>query len=796
MVVDILYPYFQMFLNFFVLMPPLIGMAKGLGYTYKETLVWNMLTRSSPMACFNGEGPATAGPLWIKCIIMIALSTVLLMINAQPAYSQEDIGKAYFLVIDKLSIYDIDPDATPELHKLTSEGGVGLASSRTLRGRNTLDTSLTIGAGNIGRVYGKGILAFNQDEYLDDRGQTAGHLYQNLTGINPGQASCLLVNLPEISNRIAEESVTTLPGAMGEVLRQNGFTVCLLGNGDTGTGKNRAAAVIAMDAKGQIPLGDIGSETVLSTIDSFLSRETNYYYLFEQVKRFESAADLLVVDLADLSRLETADTAFPDIALQEKQRRLKMIDVFVGQIAKRLDPSRDLLMVVSPSPASEQTRNKNNFTPVIAWGKGFTTGSLTSAATQRELVVANTDIAPTILQFFGLGDDTGTMIGRPIQVIPNDQGVLAEAQQLSTQTSTVNRLRVPLIKGYVLFQIIVILAAMAALFWMADLASLVKPAMVALVMVPLVYLPLNMIPLSTDWMYIALAIVLTLLITILVMKLTGSNAYKAFALTAALTVIALTADQITGSHLIQNSVLGYDPMAGARYYGIGNEYMGILLGSSIALAGSFYQKYSQRGWLPVIALFFIFQSIIIGSPQLGANSDGMITAPAAFLVTLLLLGNLRIRPRTILLVLAGVAVVAAGFTVYDMTRPVELQTHIGRAANQILMGGWGEAWTIITRKLAMNIKLIGSTIWSWVFMVMLLALALLVYRPVGAMKQLRQDKPYIVKSLGGIITAALVGLAINDSGIVAASTTSIYLVVPLLLLMLHYEAQRPANTEQ
>ena len=179
-----------------------------------------------------------------------------------------------------------------------------------------------------------------------------------------------------------------------------------------------------------------------------------------------------------------------------------------------------------------------------------------------------------------------------------------------------------------------------------------------------------------------------LLVTILVMISTRFNTYKAFALIVALTVVALTADQITGSHLIQNSVLGYDPMAGARYYGIGNEYMGILLGSSIVLAGAFYQKYPHGGWLPVIALFFVFQSVIIGSPQLGANSDGMITAPAAFLVTLLMLKNLRISPQTVLLVLAGVIAVTVGFTVYDMTRPVELQTHIGRAANQILLGGW------------------------------------------------------------------------------------------------------------
>ena len=736
------------------------------------------------------EMPIPGCSQWFNYLLIVVVGLAVMMLNPQPACATEDTGKAYLLVVDKLTIYDIDSSITPQLHKLINEGGVGLASSRTLRGKNVLDTSLTIGAGNIGRVYGNGILAFNQNEYLEDRGKTAGHLYQNLTGIDPGQTSCLLVNLPEISTSMAQEKVTTLPGALGEVLKSNGYTVCLLGNGDTGTSPLRSAAVIAMDAQGQIPYGDIGPNTVLNPADSFLSCETNYQYLLEQVKYYEPTTDLLVVDLADLGRLETADIAFEEIALQEKERRLRNIDVFASQIAERMDPARDLLMVVSPSPNREQIQNKNYFTPIIAWGKGFTTGGMTSAATQRDLVVANTDIAPTILEFFGLTDDTKTMIGRPIQVDPSLPGALIEAQQLTTQASTVNRLRVPLIKGYVVFHIIIILLAVVTLFWMAKMASLIKPAIVALAIVPLVYLFSNMLPLSADWMYILLAIMLTLLVTLVLMKLTHNNAYQAFVIILVLTVIALNVDLMTGSHLIQNSVLGYDPMAGARYYGIGNEYLGILLGSSIALAGSFYQTYPKRGWLLVIALFFIFQSIIMASPQLGAQSDGMITAPAAFLITLLMLGEIRIRPQTILWILVGVIVVAGGFTLYDMTRPLELQSHIGRAANQILLGGWSEAGTIITRKAAMNIKLIGSTIWSWVFMVTLLVLALLVFRPVGALQQLGQDKPYMVKACGGIITGALVALVINDSGIVAASTTSIYLVVPLLILMLHHETQR------
>lgn len=747
----------------------------GNGELYQEMTDKMMHTARVPMG-------------WRRAVLLVGMLVLLTATAASsPAEAAQDKGKVYLLVVDKLSIYDLDPAATPWMNQLVSHGGVGLASTRTLRGKNALDASLTIGAGNIGRVYGNGILAYNRDEFLNDRGQTASHLYHNLTGISPGNASCLLVNLPEISTGIAVESVTTLPGAMGEVLRKNGRTACVLGNGDTGKDRNRSATVIAMDAQGQVPLGDIGPQTIMSSTESFLSRETNYEYLFKQVGLNKAQTDLFVIELADLARLEQADTAFPHIAQAEKQKRLRLIDRFVGQIAEQADPARDLIMVVSPSPAREQIKIKNNFIPLIMWGKGVPAGGLTSAATKRHLVVANTDIAPTVLAFFDLSDETGSMIGRPITIRPVPGGSLADAQQLSTKTSTVNRLRVPLVKGYVILQIIIILLALVAIFWLVELAALLEPFIVALVAVPLVYLFLGLATLPVDWMYMGAAVVLTAAVTAVVMGATRRNGFQAFSLLIVLTVLALNVDLLTGSHLIQSSVLGYDPMAGARYYGIGNEFMGILLGSSIALAGVAYQRYTQRWLLPVIGLFLAFQAFIMASPQLGANSDGMLTAPAAFLVTLILLGNLSIRPRTVFLVLGAVALAALAFTFYDMGRAPEVQTHIGRAAHQIAVGGWNEGLTIITRKLGMNIKLIRYTIWSWVFIIMLLVLSLLVYRPVGAMKQLRQDKPYVVKGFGGIITGALIGLVVNDSGIVAASTTSIYLVVPLLLLMLYQQ---------
>ena len=225
---------------------------------------------------------------------------------------------AYIVVADKLAVYDIGPATTPHLYELIQKGDIGLASNRALRGRSTEDTSITIGAGNLGRAYQNGIMAFNREEMVPNRNQTAEQLYRNLTGIDPEGCSALVVNLPEIIAGMEKEKVNTIPGALGEVLRLNGKKVCVLGNSDTGLGTLRAAAVIGMDARGQIPLGDIGHRTYQKLPDSFLGYETNYEYLWQEVERYDHRADVVIIELSDLGRLDTVDTPLAQVGEAKK----------------------------------------------------------------------------------------------------------------------------------------------------------------------------------------------------------------------------------------------------------------------------------------------------------------------------------------------------------------------------------------------------------------------------------------------------------------------------------------------
>ncbi len=112
-----------------------------------------------------------------------------------------------------------------------------------------------------------------------------------------------------------------------------------------------------------------------------------------------------------------------------------------------------------------------------------------------------------------------------------------------------------------------------------------------------------------------------------------------------------------------------------------------------------------------------------------------------------------------------------------------MQSHIGRTASLILSGGVSEIINIISRKLAMNIKLIRYTIWSRIFLASLGCLALLFYRPSGVMELIRQKHPLLYKGLTGVLVGSILAFIFNDSGVVAAATAMIFAVYPMVYLI-------------
>ena len=104
--------------------------------------------------------------------------------------------------------------------------------------------------------------------------------------------------------------------------------------------------------------------------------------------------------------------------------------------------------------------------------------------------------------------------------------------------------------------------------------------------------------------------------------------------------LLLTMDIISGAGLIKMSFLGYDPIIGARYYGVGNEFMGILIGASMVFATAILDRYKVNKGLSISV--FMIVTIAIGFPKFGANVGGTIAATFAFMFVTLKIFNSRL----------------------------------------------------------------------------------------------------------------------------------------------------------
>ncbi len=182
------------------------------------------------------------------------------------------------------------------------------------------------------------------------------------------------------------------------------------------------------------------------------------------------------------------------------------------------------------------------------------------------------------------------------------------------------------------------------------------------------------------------------------------------------------ADVALGAPLMQQSLLGYDPVAGSRYYGIGNEYMGVLIGAALMGSGWLIDRLSARSsagrifsW--AFAGLFAGLTLLMIHPRFGINVGGAITAAGTAMAGLLFLAQ---RPLTLWTAVVGGAVVvllvasAAWLDAYFMG---DEASHLGQVVQTVNESGTDPLWALFGRKAAINLRLIRLTVWSRVVFV-------------------------------------------------------------------------------
>jgi drug/metabolite transporter (DMT)-like permease len=102
---------------------------------------------------------------------------------------------------------------------------------------------------------------------------------------------------------------------------------------------------------------------------------------------------------------------------------------------------------------------------------------------------------------------------------------------------------------------------------------------------------------------------------------------------------------------------------------------------------------------------------------------------------------------------------------------------------------------IIVRKLQMNLNLIRVSAWGKVLLTGIFVLSVLLFKPKGVFSAWQETRPVWMGGFTAIIIGAIVALALNDSGIVAAGTMIVYAAAPILLLVSEEEQAHLSRRE-
>lgn len=744
--------------------------------------------------------------------------------------------KVIMLVVDGLSVDEFTAPSWTHLRAVASHGAIGLMSTRAAGPHTSPAAHVTIGAGVRSRSGSLTGLTLGRDEVY--AGAAGASLYETLTGRPAEEAAALFVGAAQLFAlagvhppstgtdvpALGASPRTPMPGALGQALSAAGRNTAVIGNSDTfaaaadgalSWSPRRHGALLAMDVHGRIPAGDV-SRALLSEDPNWpFGARTDYEATWQAFVSAYDEADLIVVELGDLARLDAyADWLPENVVRTLRQQTMRRIDEFVGRLLQWSPASGQLLLLVTPSPPAAALRSGFLLAPIMIATIGGEPESaspklLSSNTTRRAGIVTNTDVTPTVLLALGVDASlfSGTRIaGVPAAAAAGDapygvqagDDAWAAVRNMYERTILTNSLRGPVVRSFIGFSIAVFVGWIAWITY-ASMASVRGPEiwlpvwrwlLLLLMSAPLAII---LLPLARPQDHVSAMVVLVVMagvITTAAYALLRRRGTDAFVVLALVTAAVLLTDVALGSRLIKNSILGYDPIVAARFYGIGNEYMGVLIGTTLIGTTGLLDRWARRNdvrrlrWKVLAAALYAAVVAVLAAPSLGANVGGTIAAVVGLGTTLLLLADKQLSWKTLLTLFVGVALVVAVAALADVTLHREQPSHLGRALLAFADQGWSALAAIAARKLTMNLTLLRWTIWAQVFVVSLAISTVALYRPGPAVRQADRQHPFLLKGIRGAVVGALAALVANDSGVVAAATLMIPVTATLMYLML------------
>lgn len=703
----------------------------------------------------------------LAILLTLYVNPPLLANSAVMAEKNED-AKVVIYMIDNLSLYDINPQNTPYLWDLHNKGSIGLLNTITGGERTIKNATTTISAGRLAVGSSMANLNFNANSIYN--GEIVADVFHRTTGQQPQTENIVVTNI-EVIKKNNEQRRLGKPGQLGEALHRLGLTTAVIGNSDRFDIIDRPGALILMDEKGIIDTGQI--ENISKPHCSLDDYWTDYELLYRQFNEF-AKADAILVEYGDLTRLEAMHTSLVSPLYKNERRKiLAKIDTSIADIENSLNKNKTSRYVISPSPSRNSYIPNALLTPLIIIKPDGKEGELlTSYSTRRDGIILLTNLKNTILHDFSPATKS------PIYSVsnPNAYKYLIELNQRAVFTYTSQ----PLVLFILIACLVILFLLNTYLLYKQKYYSLREKILCFIISLPIALLIIPLFSIYDKYLFIIVALALCLSLSGLAIILNKISKINSLSFLFFITILLIFLDLLLGLDLIAKSIMSYQIISGARYYGIGNEYMGVLIGATISWAALYLTNSSKPYRYTVTAILFALVVFLIAYPLFGINLGGTITASIALGYTLLSFYKPKVAAKEIFSIMVGTGLVLLTIVIIDISQPAQLQSHLGKNISLITNQGWAELSSLIIRKLEMHINIINYKYLGWIFLVLLISITTFFYLPSQNINKIKSSANHIYIGLKGIIIAAIIAFIFNDSGVTAAATLSLYLLSLLI----------------
>lgn len=712
----------------------------------------------------------------IKRITSMFIAMIILVCSMCNNSFASENKKTIFINMNRTNL-DYMTEIPVLKNELNNRGYIGLMNIRGDKGTDDERSYATIGAGRRANVASKENINF--EEYTEKNSK----VYEAAVGKSAQAINDLSINMSLSASALGEYEATL--GSLGQTLSDNNIKRAVLGNADIVSNnsliKNRNICLIAMDNSGRVPAGNINDINIEDSSMPYGIR-TDYDKLLSETKKYYNENDILFVELGDTYRLDMYKQNLNDDTYEKMKSAINdNINTYLSEVLKVVGEN-DIVYITSAFPSQLDYQNKKRLSPVIKF-KGEGKGILLSATTRRDGIIANLDLGVDILNEYGLSNDH--MVGRILKSEDKDDNIQYLSHELEKITA-ISEARSNIINTFVTIIAASWVIGMIAVFarnkipYKETVFKVLKELIKLGIIMPLAFLLSPIINYRTEF-GVGTTIIITTLILYILGRVLFKDDIKNMGFFALITILLIAVDSVFGTYLMQNNIMSYDAMIGARYYGIGNEYEGVTIASAIFAFAVLLEYKKIPKWLTVVALVLIL--ITSAYPSMGANVGGAISECIAYLLFLMLIFDVKLDFKKILILGFSAVAIVAVFALLDLV--TGSQSHLGAFVNQIIVEGPSAIFNTFGRKIAMNVKLAQTSVWVNILLSGIAIIAVLIFRPSEHFRKIARKYPVIFKGFIASMVGCVVTLLVNDSGIVAASTASIYILIPIIIMSIN-----------